>query len=276
MKTKQMSLLELSQLLPVVSSTEQEYIIGGFGIMCCSAHQYDSSYVEYCGSNILLPELVVTAPYRGGGYSSGDAWPWYHNNSGNGYSPSYSSSYGGGGYISDIEENNDVWDSRNKVKFVGYDKKDPSGCLRRCQEMIGVTVGSGYLKMVQMVQNDGTGRAGNKTDKYREGMDLLDSQLKNNQPVIVGVDYQSQHGAKINEGITDHFIVIVSSEIIQINGENVRVYQYYDPITSNDNFGTSQSNYLYEKDGKLIGIYKHHPSRPDGLDYTITQIRQYE
>lgn len=179
---------------------------------------------------------------------------------------------GGGGRSSRPQQDTTFWDAKvNVIKFSGFQSSDKTGCLKRCREMIGT-----HLKKtveIPMVMNNGQGRAGDSTSNYHKGINLIQEQLRKNKPVILGVDYQE---GVINEGITDHFIVVVSSGFKVVDGRSVRVYYYMDPITKNEEYGTSPENYLYEKDGKLIGVYRHHRSRPNGLNYTVTQVRKYE
>lgn len=78
----------------------------------------------------------------------------------------------------------------------------------------------------------------------------------------------------INEGITDHYVVIVPKETRLIDGKEIEVYRYYDPITSSRKYGTYEDNYLYLKDNKLIGVYKHHLRGL--LNYTVTRVREYK
>lgn len=88
---------------------------------------------------------------------------------------------------------------------------------------------------------------------------------------VVGIDYSV---GELNEGITDHFVVIVSRETRLIDRKETEVYRYYDPITNYASNGTHEDNYLYLKEGKLVGIYQHYPKRK--LNYTVTQVREYK
>lgn len=184
-------------------------------------------------------------------------------------------SWGGGG--STQRPNRIIADARSAIsKFIGYDKNDKPGCLRRCLDMLGYRNNRiGAIRNIQMVTKGDNGRAGEHTAEYQEGLNLINTLLAQKRPVVVGIDYSTgRTGETINEGITDHFVVIVSKETRLIDGKETEVYRYYDPITKHADLGTHKDNYLYLKDNKLIGVYKYHPSRP--LDYTVTQVREYK
>lgn len=164
------------------------------------------------------------------------------------------------------------WDVRSQVTFKGFDRNDPKGCLRRCLEMIGLPHNTGWKECIEIVQNNGEGRAGENTLNSKKGIELISTLLAQGRPVIVGIDYQP---GTINNGITDHFVVIVSSRISTINGERIRIYEYYDSMTRIPSNGTSNKNFLYEKDGKLIGKFMYHRDYPQGMPYTVTEVRRY-
>lgn len=185
-------------------------------------------------------------------------------------------SWGGGG--STQRPNRIIADARDAItKFIGYNRLDESGCLRRCLDMLGYKNNRiGAIRNIQMVTKGDNGRAGEHTAEYQEGLNLINTLLAQKRPVVVGIDYSSSRtGETINEGITDHFVVIVSKETRLIDGKETEVYRYYDPITSNTNLGTHDDNYLYLKDNKLVGVYKHHSKNPN-LPYTVTQVREYK
>lgn len=185
---------------------------------------------------------------------------------------------GGGGGGSTQRPNRIIADARGAIsKFIGYDSKDKSGCLRRCLDMLGYrNYRIGAIRDIRMVTKGDNGRAGEHTAEYQEGLNLINTLLAQKRPVVVGIDYStSRTGETINEGITDHFVVIVSKETRLIDGKETEVYRYYDPITSKEPKGTHEDNFLFLKNNKLIGVYKHHPQKPN-LRYTVTQVREYK
>lgn len=127
-----------------------------------------------------------------------------------------------------------------------------------------------------MVSDLGDGYAGKSTAEFQQGLDLIESHLRQKRPVVVGIDYAARKkGEWIKEGITDHYVVIVSKETRLIDGKEIEVYRYYDPITSSRKYGTHEDNYLILEDNKLAGVYKHHPQNPN-LPYIVTQVREYK
>jgi len=90
---------------------------------------------------------------------------------------------------------------------------------------------------------------------------------KRGLPIIVGVDYKN--GSCNNDGVTDHWIVIVGKNVTTGNDGNMVVqYQYYDPATAFSDRGTSSNNTLtLQKDGTLEGTFSN------GHDYTVSCVR---
>ena len=83
----------------------------------------------------------------------------------------------------------------------------------------------------------------------------------------VGVDHDLNYkGGKLNEGTTDHFIVLIGKSC-----DNGKVfYRFYDVGTGHENKGASESNRLYldSSNYSLKGKTAY-----NGNFYTVTQIR---
>ncbi len=101
------------------------------------------------------------------------------------------------------------------------------------------------------------------TSNFQNGLNYLDKELNVGHPVMIGVDHKLGYG--VNEGTTDHFIVVVGRGC-----ENGKVYyRFYDVGTRHKEKGTSNSNKLYIINGFLRGKTAY-----NGSTYTMTQVRR--
>lgn len=153
-----------------------------------------------------------------------------------------------------------------KSAFSGYNSNDKAGCLRRCQEMLasaGCELSGGEILMAN---SNSKGIATTAASGYEEGLDYIDSQLEQGNPVIVAVNYKEGHstGSKREDQAGDHFVIIVG-------GSRTSSYHYFDPATSNQMRGTSQNNKFTMNNNNLLRSIndctgtKHY--------YTMTSIR---
>jgi len=103
-----------------------------------------------------------------------------------------------------------------------------------------------------------------------EGIDTINSALQNGKPIIVGVDYKIE---KYNDGLEDHFIVIVGRTVSSdSSGNQIVEYHYFDPQTSKTSWGTSSNNVLtLTTDGRLTGTYT--TTKGVKNEYTVTSVR---
>ena len=92
-------------------------------------------------------------------------------------------------------------------------------------------------------------------------------QLKAGNPVQVGVDHALNYkGGKLNEGTTDHFVVIIGKSC-----DNGKVYyRFYEVGTGHKSKGTSSDNRLYLDTSNYS--LKGKTAYTDHI-YTVTQIR---
>ncbi len=112
---------------------------------------------------------------------------------------------GGGGSILPTVE------MMNTAKFVS--ESTAGNCWKASQQILGKyglsdTGGSGHV--YQLLMEDSTGAlykyGDNPTDNFQKAVACINRHLDNDRPIIVGVNHTSQKG--INEGATDHFLVI--------------------------------------------------------------------
>jgi RHS repeat-associated protein len=118
------------------------------------------------------------------------------------------------------------------------------------------------------------GRAGNPTANAQNGFKMIDNALEHGDPIIVGVDYQG--GSPNYDKMTDHFIVISSkTETLDKGKVTSTTYNYFDPRTSNPDWGTSPTNTLSIQNNKMVGTYNYYYTNKTNqiLNYTVTTVR---
>jgi hypothetical protein len=114
------------------------------------------------------------------------------------------------------------------------------------------------------------GRAGDANANASSGFAVVNQALENGDPIMVGVDYKN--GSPNVDGRTDHFIV-VSSKTETLNNGTVEstTYNFFDPRTSHQNYGTSTNNQMTISNNKMTGYYSHGGSN---YSYTVTTVRR--
>jgi len=130
-----------------------------------------------------------------------------------------------------------------------------SACFVTCQLMIGRNVPNRI--------NIGFDNGKNSfiiLPNYQQGVDKLNSELGNGNPVVVGVHNRYTNS---NKGYADHYIVLVGYG----SDDNGAYYRYFDPGTQYRYKGTSEQNRLYLQLGIISG------NGINGRNYTISQIR---
>ena len=114
----------------------------------------------------------------------------------------------------------------DKSKFVSYGTNGVKNCLDLCKMILkkyGLTnFGSPHnsIGLLREVNNRLVYYSNNPIEDYEYAIDCIDVHLENGRPIIVGVNHTINRG--INEGATDHFVVIYGREYIN----NHYVYYY--------------------------------------------------
>lgn len=245
----------------------ENYYPGIYGYYGTRIYSYEE-YMNWKGSwpggwvvglGYVSPEVVINGHYTGSGNSSGG------NNSSSGNSSITSGNNDG------INNNNNlttITDVLSPMDFSGYQTTDSKGCQRRCKEMLKAADVEMSGENIIVVENS-DGEAGKASADAQKGIDAINKALNSGKPIIVGVDYKK---ANYNDGITDHFIVIVGRTVTtDNNGNQVIQYHYYDPAATGQDVGTSDNNVLTLKDGKLIGIYRKGSKYEQ--KYTVSSVR---
>ena len=152
-----------------------------------------------------------------------------------------------------------------EVLLLGPDKwvKQASGqCYKACLAMTGY---SSTLQWTIVYEDDGD-KSLTKTPDYNDGIELLNEQLFNGSPVIVGVN--DRFGTTYNEDhTTDHFITIVG---FGIDNSGQRYYRFYDPGSKNQEEGTLPTNCLYYNSSS--GLWSGY-SPKGSQKYELTMVR---
>lgn len=138
-------------------------------------------------------------------------------------------------------------------------------------EFLGYTL-SKYNAPGQTIQIY-TEKDGTNFNLVKEGIGYLITALKNNIPVIVGVDIKNGSSNPLTDNSTDHFIVIVGSG--HENGKDY--FLFYDNASGIPQYGASNLNRLYYNpiNGRISGTSSTpYASRAGHHEYILTQIRK--
>lgn len=161
----------------------------------------------------------------------------------------------------------------DKKKFIGYQEGDPKGCCDRCVDMLAqygiVDKGSGGKVYKLMYESGGklVKFGNNPSENYSRAIECIDKHLDNDRPIIVGVNHTIGRG--INEGTTDHFVLIHSRRY----ENNCWYYEYYETGTSYTDTGCSQNNsFIYVPDGQNGPSFYNKNGYVHGR-YDVTQVR---
>ena len=143
-------------------------------------------------------------------------------------------------------------------------------CWDLCKEILdkyGISSYGGRNKVFRLV-DEGSGSLANWGDSqnYQNAINCIDKHLNANRPIIVGVDHSPGKG--INEGTTDHFVVITGRGM---EGGKL-YYTFMDPATAHSYKGCTSENRLYSDPvtGRLSGTTK---AKDKDNFYTVAQIR---
>ena len=171
------------------------------------------------------------------------------------------------------EENINLGDSS---KFVAYNTNGQTNCLDLCKAILskyGITnYGSPNNVFKLMYEVDGVLKhyGDNVQQNYQNAINCINCHLEAGRPIIVGVNHKI--GQTINEGVTDHFVVIYGR--IYDSKTGYYHYLYYDVCTSHISIGYSDmSNRFIYKNTEPPYLYDDISSRTDKKRYDVIQIR---
>ncbi len=191
------------------------------------------------------------------------------------------------GNISNLVENNgtckscheDHYDLTDKVKWqTQFDSKwgdteaQKVACKKTCDDILN-KVGLANTSKAEAdryqtaLENDKHTTILINSAEAKQAVQYINEQLKNGNPVQVGVDHALNYkGGKLNEGTTDHFVIIIGKAC-----ENNKIYyRFYDVGTRHNEKGASKNNKLFLKsDNSLKGTTVY-----SGQTYLVTQVRK--
>ena len=189
---------------------------------------------------------------------------------------------GGSGYGTSRTDNTPYSDGEinnlSRDNFKGYLASYPDGCLDRCKEMLVKTnavLSTSSDRAIMMTNNKADGTVDSASVSSQIGIDYLNSEILKGHGVIVGVDYKGGHSSNgVGDTAADHYVIIVGRDTNHVNGHSYYRYYFFDPATSNKDYGTSRNNFFYVKDGLLKGTFTHMTKKGLRTDsYTVTNMR---
>ena len=162
----------------------------------------------------------------------------------------------------------------SKEKFVGWKANGVTNCLDLCKSILKKydlsEFGSSSNVFKLMYEKDGklVHYGTDVVNNYKRAIDCIDRHLESNHPIIVGVNHTIDRG--INEGTTDHFVVIYGREYV---GEEL-YYMYYEVGKSDISAGYNnvENRFKYVETNPPY-FYDEQSSRGDRCRFDVTQVR---
>ena len=164
-----------------------------------------------------------------------------------------------------------------KSKFVPYGANGVKNCLDLCKMILkkyGLSnfgSSSDAIRLLCEENNKLVYYGDNPTANYQRAIECIDRHLENDRPIIVGVNHTI--GRNINDGATDHFVVIYGREYID---KYHIAYFYYEVGKSNVMYGYNddENRFIYDiSNPNEPKFYDDKSSRSDGARFDVIQIR---
>lgn len=169
-----------------------------------------------------------------------------------------------------------IVDLGDKSKVVTYKTNGVTNCLDLCKMILNNyglnNYGSSNNIYRLMHEIDGTLEYyGNNPRKiYKDAIECIDRHLVNGRPIIVGVNHTIGKG--INEGTTDHFVVIYGKGYD--SNFDCDYYTYYEVGKSDISASyDDENNRLLYIDEEQPSFYDFKSNRGDGKRFDVIQVR---
>lgn len=160
--------------------------------------------------------------------------------------------------------------------FLPYKTNGITNCLELCKKVLGkhgiTNYGSSSNIFKLMHETGGKLQyfGNNPTENYKKAIECIDNHLENGRPIIVGVNHTLNRG--INDGATDHFVVIYGRAYD--NEIRAYYYLYYEVGKSSIASGFNDAlNRLYYIEGAKPLFYDPESSRGDKARFDVVQVR---
>ncbi len=166
--------------------------------------------------------------------------------------------------------------------FVAFKTNNEINCLTLCGKTMknhGVTAVGSSAHVYKLMHEVGKGISrqlvnygSDVANNYENAINCINRHLDNNRPIIVGVNHTTGRHPLINEGATDHFILIVGRGYDKSRKRNY--YTYYDMATSYRQIGTNIEKNILLYDPYNYSLKDVTPIvRGDDGEYSVTQVR---
>lgn len=167
-----------------------------------------------------------------------------------------------------------IIDLGDESKVVTYGSNGETNCFDLCKRILknyGINnVGSSTNKYQLMCEENGELKyyGDNPSDNYKKAIECIDNHLNNGRPIIVGVNHTM--GKTINEGATDHFVVIYGKG--SDNGNQFYTYYEVGKSSISASYDNENNRFVYI-DGDEPLFYDFKSNRGDGKRFDVTQVR---
>ena len=165
----------------------------------------------------------------------------------------------------------------DKSKFVGWKTNGVTNCLELCKMILrkyGLTnFGNSSNIYRLMYENNGKleyykPNGVSIRDNYRSATRCIDKHLEAGRPIIVGVNHTIGRG--INEGTTDHFVVIYGREELS---KYCIHYLYYEVGKGDPVNGISNENRFVYIDSDTPEFFDVNSQLKGGARFDVIQVR---
>lgn len=172
-----------------------------------------------------------------------------------------------------MKKNINLGDSK---KFVAYKTNGITNCLDLCKKVLnnhGLTSYGSSSNMFRLM-HEANGKlqyyGNNPKENYRKAIECIDKHLENGRPIIVGVNHTFNRN--INDGTTDHFVVIYGRGYD--NDIKSYFYQYYEVGKGDVVNGYDDAlNRFYYIEGEKPLFYDPESKRGDKARFDVIQVR---